>query len=391
MGVARRAAALALAILLAAALLASAEIAECPQVETCLKEINKYGNLKLAISGDALLSLGYAYGDVVTADIGGNAIDVPLCQDYNDVDAGAAVLRVTPSDSGGKNEVSLAICSGDLATWLGIAEETAIEEEPGFRWDFAEPYADGVAVVLTLKEKGGYLEQIALHQLQMSNLREDYPELTDAQYANFRDVATTGMGANALYRAASPVNPKYNRSREADDAVRAAGIRTVMNMSDSEATMKGYADYASTCYSGLDVIPLNMMMDFETGDFQSALAEGFRFLADREGPFLIHCTLGKDRTGFACAILECLMGASEDEVVADYMASYYNFYGVEPGTEAYATLADSNIRKTLAKTFGVESLSNIDLAASAEAWLQKIGMTGEEISALKAKLGADIE
>ena len=51
----------------------------------------------------------------------------------------------------------------------------------------------------------------------------------------------------------------------------------------------------------------------------------------------------------------------------------------------------SNIRKTLAKTFGVESLSDVDLAASAEAWLQKIGMTGEEISALKAKLGADIE
>ena len=95
-------------------------------------------------------------------------------------------------------------------------------------------------MTLSLVEKGGYLEQIKLHRLQMSNNRADYPNLTDAQYANFRNIATTGMGANVLYRASSPIDPQYNRNHEADAAACAAGINTVLNLSDSESAMKGF-------------------------------------------------------------------------------------------------------------------------------------------------------
>ena len=231
-----------------------------------------------------------------------------------------------------------------------------------------------------------------LHQLKGTNAREDYPDLTDAEYANFRNVATTGMGANVLYRASSPVNPEYNRNKEADAAVNAAGIRTVMNMADNQATMEGYEDYAYTYYSKLDIIPLNMVVDFDSEDFKAQIAEGFRFFATHEGPYLVHCTMGKDRAGFACAVLEALMGASADEIVADYMVSYYNYFGVAPDDERYETIADSNIRKSLAHAFGVESIADPanDLAALAEAYLQGIGMSDDEIAALKANLGTDI-
>ena len=33
-----------------------------------------------------------------------------------------------------------------------------------------------------------------------------------------------------------------------------------------------------------------------------------------------------------------------DEVVADYMVTYYNYYGVEPGTDKYDAIANSNIK-----------------------------------------------
>lgn len=36
---------------------------------------------------------------------------------------------------------------------------------------------------------------------------------------------------------------------------------------------------------------------------------------------IIHCTAGKDRTGWAIAVLQWLAGASDDEVLADYLAS----------------------------------------------------------------------
>ena len=220
----------------------------------------------------------------------------------------------------------------------------------------------------------------------MSNNRADYPNLTDAQYANFRNIATTGMGANVLYRASSPIDPQYNRNHEADAAACAAGINTVLNLSDSESAMKGFEDYDQTYYSTLDVIPLDLILDFQSPFFREGLVRGFRFLADHEGPYLIHCTMGKDRAGFVSAILECLMGASADEVVADYMVSYYNYYGIGSDSPQYEAIADSNIRKSLAESFGVEDISKADLAACANAYLLDIGMTQAEIDALKARL-----
>ena len=150
-------------------------------------------------------------------------------------------------------------------------------------------------------------------------------------------------------------------------------------------------DYPYSFYSKLDVIPLDMAVDFETERFRDALAEGFHYLASHEGPYLVHCTLGKDRTGFACAVLESLMGASMEELEADYMVSYYNFYGIEPETETWEAVANGNIRKYLPYAFDVESLEGADLAACAEAYLLKIGMTEDEISALKTRLGTDIK
>ena len=44
------------------------------------------------------------------------------------------------------------------------------------------------------------------------NNREDYPELTDEQFANFRNIATTGMGAGILYRSSSPINPELGET-----------------------------------------------------------------------------------------------------------------------------------------------------------------------------------
>jgi len=38
-------------------------------------------------------------------------------------------------------------------------------------------------------------------------------------------------------------------------------------------------------------------------------------------PAVVHCTTGKDRTGWILAVLLLLLGVNEDEVMADYLAS----------------------------------------------------------------------
>ena len=45
----------------------------------------------------------------------------------------------------------------------------------------------------------------------------------------------------------------------------------------------------------------------------------FEALAMREGPSLLHCLAGKDRTGLAVALLHRLLGVHEDDVMADYL------------------------------------------------------------------------
>jgi protein-tyrosine phosphatase len=55
------------------------------------------------------------------------------------------------------------------------------------------------------------------------------------------------------------------------------------------------------------------------------MAPGFKraipLIADSEGAVLIHCRLGKDRTGVLSALVLKLLGVDDADVVADYMAS----------------------------------------------------------------------
>ena len=45
----------------------------------------------------------------------------------------------------------------------------------------------------------------------------------------------------------------------------------------------------------------------------------FRALAEVEGPVLIHCAAGKDRTGLLAALTHRMLGVGEDDIFADYL------------------------------------------------------------------------
>jgi protein-tyrosine phosphatase len=51
----------------------------------------------------------------------------------------------------------------------------------------------------------------------------------------------------------------------------------------------------------------------------AAFAHLFRHLAEDGAPVLVHCTTGKDRTGWAAAALLLLLGVPEQEVMAEYL------------------------------------------------------------------------
>lgn len=58
------------------------------------------------------------------------------------------------------------------------------------------------------------------------------------------------------------------------------------------------------------------------------LVEAFRTVLNSDGPVLVHCAAGKDRTGVVSAMLLSAVGVPEDEIIADYQRTSENMLGV---------------------------------------------------------------
>ena len=357
------------------------------EVTSSVKEIQKYGNLVLTIEKKDLDAMGAEYGDVFTVSFQDTEVYAPYCTNYSDVDLGSIVLR-----NDGETLI-LAINMGDFATTYSIAEKVSNPDKT-YKWIFEEGKTmEDISLLLTLTGKGEYRDEWLIHQLSRTDNREDYS--SDAAFANFREIKGGKIGEGALFRSSSPINNEIGRAKYADALVKENGIRTVMNLADSEESILSYMekeDFASPYYASLfengDVIALNMGVSFKTREFQASLSEGLTFLASKEGPYLVHCTEGKDRAGFTSALLSALMGLTYQEIVEDYMTTYENYYHIEKGSEQYEAVKKSNIDSMLSFIASVESdkLSQVDLSLKAEEFLLAIGMEEETVRKLKENL-----
>ena len=357
------------------------------EVTSSVKEIQKYGNLVLTIEKKDLDAMGAEYGDVFTVSFQDTEVYAPYCTNYSDVDLGSIVLR-----NDGETLI-LAINMGDFATTYSIAEKVSNPDKT-YKWIFEEGKTmEDISLLLTLTGKGEYRDEWLIHQLSRTDNREDYS--SDAAFANFREIKGGKIGEGALFRSSSPINNEIGRAKYADALVKENGIRTVMNLADSEESIVSYMgkeDFASPYYASLfengDVIALNMGVSFKTREFQASLSEGLTFLAYKEGPYLVHCTEGKDRAGFTSALLSALMGLTYQEIVEDYMTTYENYYHIEKGSEQYEAVKKSNIDCMLSFIAGVESdkLSQVDLSLKAEDFLLAIGMEEDTVRKLKENL-----
>ncbi len=356
--------------------------------EANIASIDKYGNITLDSKASDMLAEGFSYGDIVNVNIAGNDYEMPVGSNYADVDQGKMICRLVVDESSGADVIVLAINMGNLATKANIAAKSETSDEPGFVWNYNEGIEQPVRVVFTVKEVGGYLEEYTVRALVRTNERSDYAPLTDAEFANFRMIKTAGIKDGILYRSSSPINPEIGRNEYADNELEKAGIKTVMNLADTAEGMRDYGTWEDSYYSSCNVIPLNLGIDTSSDEFKNGLSKGFRFFLENDGPYLVHCTEGKDRAGFASALIECLMGAGIEEITEDYMVTYFNYYDVQKDTKQYETISKI-ISDSLAKAFDVEDIfkDGLDLAKEAEEYfINDLGFTADEVISLKNKL-----
>ncbi|MBR1437991.1 MAG: tyrosine-protein phosphatase [Synergistaceae bacterium] len=216
--------------------------------------------------------------------------------------------------------------------------------------------------------------------------REDYPALSDLEFANFREVHTTGIAKGRLFRSSSPVSTWGNRNKIADNAARLAGVKTFINLADSNQSVKEHKGYSGSYYSTQKMAGLNLNMKYSSTKFTKSLAYGIHFMAVNEPPYLIHCSLSKDRAGYVCALIECLAGAGLDEIERDYMTSFRNYFGIVEGTKEYDFIVRHEILKFLAQAFGVKNILAVNLSEAAEKYFISIGVSPDDIKTLREKL-----
>ena len=146
-------------------------------------------------------------------------------------------------------------------------------------------------------------------------------------------------------------------------------------------------DFSSEYSKGLlqagNIKPMGLTAGYRTDDFKKDLADGLRDMASHEGPYYIHCTEGKDRTGFVCLLLEALSGASYEELVDDYMITYKNYYGLteESDSEKYDTVIEMRLEDMLITLTGLpegSDFSDADFSDGARTYLKECGLSGKE-------------
>lgn len=334
------------------------------------------GRLYLDFPADSFLTK-FELGDIVTVAINGyDTLEMPVAEASGDVPIAWFVL----SAISGSNSLLLTMHNGELAEVLGITDvKTPVE------------------VIVSMKDKGGFKFGLEMLNVQyMGVYTENYPTLSIEEFANFREVRTTGMGKKKLYRSSSPIDPGLGRNLKVDSLAKEAGVATFINLADTENSARSFRDFDSSYYASQNAIFLALPVEFFSRPFEEGLAKGFRYMIEHEGPYLVHCTYGMDRTGFSIAILEALMGATTEEIQADYAKTFSNYYYVTDGTQTILNEQQVDFFKAVvlrnlkvvyrARGIDIPDTGNIDWASATEKYLEKYGLTPEEISALKEKL-----
>lgn len=333
----------------------------------------EFGGVYVDITIDDFNALGFEFGDSVnvTFSNGYQLDDLPYYNGYY-VQTGEPLVIGYP----GYPHIKVGINNGDdLWEIAGIDENMTAE--------------------ISLNEQGKYKDTQEARDLHYEDDREKFA--SDEVFANFRSIQVSTMKDNLVYRSASPCDNQHNRATYVNALIEQAGVNYIINLADDEEKINGYiadenfsCDYFLSLYKDGKVIPLAMNMNFGSDEFKQKAAKGFIAMLENDGPYLIHCTEGKDRTGFMCMLIEALSGAGYDEIVTDYMITYDNYYGItkENDEKRYNLIVEQVLNPMINGMAGEEisDFANADLTAYAEKYLADGGMSSEQITSLKEKI-----
>ena len=333
----------------------------------------EFGGIYADITIDDFNALGFEFGDSVNVEFsnGYKTEDIPYYNGYY-VKTGEPLVIGYP----GYPYIKICVNNGDDFWNIANADENT-------------------TVTISLNNKSKYIDTQEARDIHYIDDRNAYS--SDEIFANFRGIQVGTMKDNLVFRSASPCDNQHNRATYVNRLIEQAGIKYIIDLADNDEKIKGYiadenfsCDYFLSLYNNGKVIPLAMNMNFGSDEFRHKAADGLIAMLENDGPYLIHCTEGKDRTGFMCMLLEALSGAGYEDIVRDYMITYGNYYGITKETKEkqYNLIVEQVLNPMIDGMAGKEIFDyyNEDLSSCAEQYLMSGGMTSAQINAIREKI-----
>jgi protein-tyrosine phosphatase len=141
--------------------------------------------------------------------------------------------------------------------------------------------------------------------------------------AQHKDASAADLGRLAELGFAAVIDLRNDQERATSPCRRPEGFSArVLFAPDAAAQAAPHIEAAQTV-SDPDSAVARMIAGYASMPFRPAFMQTMRHyfeaLGEVEGPTLIHCMAGKDRTGMAVAVLHRAMGVDREDWLADYM------------------------------------------------------------------------
>ena len=266
---------------------------EEPTLKGVISSYNEYDGAMLDFTKADMDKAGFTLGDVISITIDDKTFVMPYYDGYY-TPSGELLLVAYPSYP----SICFTVCNTGLPKELMGLE--------------------GHSVTVKMKEKGGCLDVQTAMSLTYTNSRDEYSTLSNAEFANARAVSTSNIASGVLYRCSTPFTDEICRDNYVSEYLESQKVKTVLNLADTEEKMLSYdmPPFSRTLWEGGNVILCPLKADPTADDFNNRLIAALKELPSRPAPYVVHCIEGKDRTGYVCALLEGLCGATYDEMVA---------------------------------------------------------------------------
>lgn len=327
---------------------------------------NEFGAAMLDFQEADMEKAGFTLGDVISITVDGKEIIMPYYDGFYTRNGEYLCVAYPTYPS---------ICF--TANNIGLPEElTGLE---------------GHTVIVKMQEKGGRLDVQTALSMKYSNERDFYQNMSDADYANTRAARGGDLASGVLHRSSSPFCNDINRAFYVSEYMQREQIKTVLNLADTEEKMQSYYNdmppYSRKLWEEGNVMLCPLKADPTADDYNMRLIAALKELPSRPAPYIVNCMEGKDRTGYVCALLEGLCGATYDEIVDDYLITYDNYYLINPerSRELCNTLVSLRLNTCLMYYSGVNDetqLPTVDFAKAFSAYLLAHGMTRQQLDAL---------